>query len=266
MPCSAGASDDKNPANVFDGVGIDQKLDSQLPLEAVFRDETGGMVKLGDYFGRKPVVLALVYYKCPMLCTMVLNDLVRTMRSMKMAAGTDYDVVAVSFDPQEGPDLSARKKTEYVKWYGRPGGDIGWHFLTGSETSIKSLTDAVGFHYKWDNKSKQFVHASGISVITPQGKISQYFYGIQYEPKALTAALERAAGEKIGAVVPHTVAYCFQYDPVTGKYGLIVVRAVKVGGVLAMLGLGAFIYFSARRERTSGSDEISDEPKGAAKA
>jgi protein SCO1/2 len=232
-------------------VGIDQKLDSQVPADLAFRDEQGRTVRLGDYFGSRPVILALVYYKCPMLCTMVLNDLTRGMNGVTtMSAGEQFDVLAVSFDPNETPALAAAKKVQYVRAYRRPRAEEGMHFLTGSPESIKALTQAVGFRYTWDAEHQVFAHASGIIILTPGGKVSRYFFGIDYAPHDLRLSLLEAAEDKIApSATERVLLYCFHYDPRTGRYGLIISRMLRVGGVLTVLLLAGFVAHQARRER-----------------
>jgi protein SCO1/2 len=209
-------------------------------------------VKLGDYFGKshRPIILTLVYYKCPMLCTMVLNELVRTMNGMPaLTAGKDFDVLSVSFDPKETPDLAAAKRTQYLHEYGKRGELGGWHFLVGSEDSIKQLTRAVGFRYAWDPKFQQYAHASGLMILTPEGKVARYFYGVDYVPKDVRLALVEASDNKIGSPVEQIMLYCFHYDPSTGRYSLAVTNLLKVAATITMLALGGFIWINVRRER-----------------
>ena len=233
----------------LDQVGIDQKLGDTIPLDTVFRDESGNEVRLGSLIGPRPIILTLVYYKCPMLCTMVLNDLVRTLRPMEMDIGKDFDILTVSFDPTETSELSNAKKKQYIRELNHPGAEANWHFLTGSPQSIHKLTDAVGFHYTWDEKAKQFAHASGIIILTPQGKIARYFFGIQYAPKDVRLSLVEASGNRVGSVADQVLLYCFHYDPSTGKYGFIVARALHIGGVLTILALGVLLVMLFRHER-----------------
>jgi protein SCO1/2 len=250
-PPEAITSPTTRPA-VLDEVGIDQKLGVQVPGDLVFRDETGRDVKLGDYFGKshRPIILTLVYYKCPMLCTMVLNELVRTMNGMStLTAGKDFDVLSVSFDPKETPDLAAAKRTQYLHEYGKRGELGGWHFLVGSEDSIKQLTRAVGFRYAWDPKFQQYAHASGLMILTPEGKVARYFYGVDYVPKDVRLALVEASDNKIGSPVEQIMLYCFHYDPSTGRYSLAVTNLLKVAATITMLALGGFIWINVRRER-----------------
>jgi protein SCO1/2 len=231
------------------GVGFDQRLDEQVPLDLVFRDEAGQSVKLGDYFHGKPVILVLAYYRCPMLCTLVLNGLVQGMLDMPFDAGKDYEVVTVSFDPRETPAQAAAKKKTYVDRYGRPGAAAGWHFLTGDEASITALTKAVGFRFAYDAKRDEFAHASGILVLTPAGRISRYFYDIKFPGRDLRLGLVEASDHKIGSPVDQVLLFCFHYDPATGKYGPAVMTFVRIGGVLTMLGLIALVAMLFKGER-----------------
>jgi protein SCO1/2 len=229
-------------------VGIDQRLGQQLPLDAIFQDEQGRPVRLGQYFGARPVILVLAYYNCPMLCTQVLGGLVSSLRVLSFDAGKDFDVVAVSFDPRDRPADAAAKKAPYVAEYGRPGAAAGWHFLTGSSASIERLTGAVGFHYKYDESLGQFAHASAITVATPGGKLSHYFYGIEYAPRDLRLALIEASGNRIGSPVDQILLYCFHYDPKVGKYGAVVMNMLRFGGVVAVLILSTFLAVMWRRD------------------
>ena len=230
-------------------VGFDQRLNEQVPLDLPFVDETGKAVKLGDYFGEKPVVLVLAYYRCPMLCTLVLNGLSTAMHELPFAVGKEFNVVTVSFDPRETPELAAKKKKTYVAAYGRPGAAEGWHFLTGKQDAIGRLTDAVGFRYIYDAKQDQYIHTSGIMVLTPHGKISRYFYGIKFPARDLKFGLIEASAEKIGSPTDEVLLYCFHYDPQTGKYSANILAIVRVGGVLTIIGLVGMVWFLVRRER-----------------
>jgi protein SCO1/2 len=229
-------------------IGIDQKLNAQAPLDAVFRDETGHAVRLGQYFGRKPVILAMVYYDCPMLCTQILNGLVSSLKPVTFRAGGQFDVVSVSINPAEGPELAARKKQVYVGRYSRSANPDGWHFLTGPEESIRALTDAVGFRYSYDPKTKLFAHGSAVLVLTPQGRVSRYFYGVEYSPRDLRLGLIEAAQNKIGTPVDHVLLFCYQYDPALGKYTAITMNLVRVGGALTVVILSGFLLLMWRRE------------------
>ena len=233
-------------------VGIEQKLGEQLPLDAELKDENGRLVKLGEYFGKgRPVILALVYYECPMLCNEVLNGLTGSLKGISFEAGKDFDVVAISFDARENekPDLARNKKASYLGRYGRPGSENGWHFLTGKQESIDQVTKAAGFNYEWDEKSNQFPHAGGIMIVTPQGKMSRYLYGIDYAPKDIKFGIMESAENKIGNPADQLLLYCFHYDPATGKYGFAILRAISVGAVATMLGLGAMIFVFWRKSK-----------------
>ncbi len=234
-------------------VAIEQKLNQQVPLDLVFRDEAGRERKLAEFFGRKPIILSLVYYDCPMLCTQVLNGLVASMKVLKFDAGKEFEVVTVSFDPREGPALASEKKVGYLRRYGREGAAAGWHFLTGDQASIDALTDAVGFRYAWDEETKQFAHASAIMILTPEGKVSRYFYGIDYPAKDVRLGLVEASNNRIGSPVDQILLYCFHYDPRTGKYGFAIMSVLRVVGVATFLGLGLLIFVLKRRERLKDS-------------
>jgi protein SCO1/2 len=237
--------------SILKNVGIDQKLGDSIPLDLAFKDEHDNSVQLKDYFGNRPVILVLVYFQCPMLCTMVMNDVLRAMRSMPETAGKDFDVLTVSFDPRDKPPDAMRKKETYLAQYNRPGSEGGWHFLTGEQPSIDALTQAVGFHYVWDPKFQMFAHASGIMVVTPEGKLSRYFFGIDYAPQDLRIALTESANGKVGGLADAVLLYCFCYDPATGKYGLAISRLLKLGGVLILVAVAGFIVMSLWRERRS---------------
>jgi protein SCO1/2 len=230
-------------------VGIDQKLNQSIPLDLTFHDEHGNTVQLGKYFGQKPVVLSLVYYGCPMLCTQVLSGMEASLRNISLNIGEDYNVVTVSIDPSESPNLARVKQELYTGVYGRPGASEGWHFLTGDEANIKKLADAVGFRYAYDADSKQFAHASAIFVLTPEGKLSKYFYGITYPSRDVRLGLVEASEGKIGTPVDAVMLFCYHYDPNTGKYGLLVSRLIRGGGALTVLVLGIAIFMMFRNER-----------------
>jgi protein SCO1/2 len=238
------------PANVrppgLKNVGIEQRLDEQIPPDLTFRDETGKSVQLGDYFGKKPIILNLVYYQCPMLCGEVLSGLESALRVLKFDVGKEFDVLTVSFDPKETPEMAAAKKTEYLKRYGRPGADQGWHFLTGPASSIDVLTKAAGFQYQYDPKTGQFAHSTAIMVLTPEGKISQYYYGVEFAPKDLRLGLIQASDSKIGTVVDQVLLYCYHYNPDTGKYGAVISRVLQLAGGATVLILGTFLIVMFR--------------------
>jgi len=233
-------------------VRIEQKLDQQLPLDLVFRDENGQTVKLGQYFGKKPVVLALVYYDCPMLCTQVLNGMVTSFRVLPFQIGKEFDVVTVSFDPRETSALATAKKNVYVNYLPEKmhaGANEGWHFLTGDQENIAQLTDAVGFRYHYDEATKQFAHGSAIMVTTPEGKLSRYFYGIDYPARDLRLGLIESAANKIGTPVDQLLLYCYHYDPATGRYGAAVMKIMRIAGVATVLAIVAMLFALKPRHR-----------------
>ncbi len=242
--------------NALKTIGIEQKLGNQLPLDTVFTNEDGQSVKLGDYFNKgRPVVLAFVYYECPMLCNEVLNGMTGSLKGMSLEAGKDFDVLAISFDKRENekPDLAKNKKASYVERYGHPGSENGWHFLTGSEESIQAATQAAGFSYKWDEKTGQFAHAGGIMVVTPDGRMSRYFFGIDYAPKDLKFGIMESADEKIGNPAERLLLYCYHYDPASGTYGFAVLRALRIAGVLTILGMAlmGFVFWRKGKKKLS---------------
>lgn len=231
-------------------VRIEQKLDQQLPLDLSFRDETGREVKLGDYFGHKPVVLAFVYYDCPMLCTQVLNGMVTSFRVLPFQMGKEFDVVTISFDPRETPELAQRKKKVYVDYLPekmRANAANGWHFLTGDQANIEKITEAAGFHYRWDDKTQQFAHASAIMLTTPHGKLSRYYYGIEYPARDLRLGLIESSANKIGSPVDQLLLYCYHYDPATGRYGAVVMNIMRVAGVITLVGILAMLLLLKAR-------------------
>ena len=232
-------------------VGYDQRLGERVPLDLEFRDGAGATVRLGDYFGPRPVVLVPAYYQCPMLCTLVLNGLVSALRALSFDVGREFTVVTFSFDPRETPALAAAKKRTLLEGYRRPTADAGWHFLTGDEGSIRALTQAIGFRYAWDEAHQQFAHASGILVLTPDGTIARYFFGVEFPPKDLRLTLVEASAHRLGSVVDALLLFCFHYDPATGRYGRVAVDAVRAGGVLTLLGLATFVVVMLRRERVA---------------
>lgn len=244
------------------GVGIDQRLNAQIPLSLVFRDASGKTVHLSDYFGKKPVILSLVYFNCPMLCTMEENGLLQALKLLKFTAGKEFNVLTVSFDPHDTPEMAANKRRIYLSLYGRRAAATGWHFLTGDETSIRALTDAVGFHYKYNPVTHLFSHAVAVMVLTPQGKLSKYFYGIQYPSEYLRLGLVQASNGQIGTPADALILYCCQYDPATGKYGLVINRALMIGGVITVLCLGILILVMARggrRRHPPAPEQVAEE-------
>jgi protein SCO1/2 len=232
-------------------VRFDQKVGDPIPADAIFRDERGREVRLGEFFGKRPVVLALVYYRCPMLCTLVLNGLVGTLRALEMQPGRDFDVLAVSFDPKDSWQLAAEKKQNYLASYGRPSTEAGWHFLTGDSASIRRLTDAAGFRYSWDEKTDQYAHAAGVMVLTPGGRFSRYLYGIDFPPRDLKFALLEASEGKIGSISDRALLYCFHYDPATGRYSAAAIRLLRIAGALTVFALAGLMLFGRRRSRPS---------------
>jgi protein SCO1/2 len=236
------------PAGVLADIGIDQKLNAPIPMDLMFRDELGRDVRIGEFFHHKPVILSLVYYECPMLCSMTLNGLVKSFRPLSFTVGNEFEVLTVSFDANEKPDLAAAKKSGYVKDYGRPGAASGWHFLTGSADSIHRLTEAVGYRYKWDEYTKQWAHVSAILVLTPDGRVSQYLYGIEFSARDVRLSLVQASQNKIGTIIDRALLYCYHYNPETGRYGLVIMNTVRLAGLATVAALALFIAVNVRRE------------------
>jgi protein SCO1/2 len=238
--------------DVLNTVKIDQRLGQQLPLDATFRDETGKTVKLGDYFGKKPVILSLVYYQCQILCMEDLNGLVGALEMVKLTPGKDFQVVIVSIDPAETPAMAAAKKAFYVKRYGRPETEAGWHFLTGDQSNITALAKATGWGYvrlpQPDGKPPMFAHASSIEVVTPEGRMAQYYLGVEYAPRDLQLGLVEASHNTIGTPVDNILTYCYRYDPKLNRHSLVIARVVQAGCLLTVLGLGSFMLVSFRRD------------------
>jgi protein SCO1/2 len=230
-------------------IGFDQRIDERLPLDVEFVDEQGQRRPLGDFFGTRPVVLAFVYFDCPMLCTQVLSAMTSTFGVLSLDPGTDFEIVVVSFDPREGPALAAEKKALYLARFGRPATASGWHFLTGDQPAIDRLTGAAGFRYTWDDETGQFAHPAGVVVVTPDGRLSRYLFGLEYGPRDLRFAIVEASEGRIGSVVDAVLLYCYHYDPMTGRYGLVVMRVLRIAGVATVIGLGTFIVVMVRRER-----------------
>jgi protein SCO1/2 len=237
------------PALPLKDIGFDQKLGDAVPLDLAFHDEAGKTVHLRDYFGKRPVVLSLVYFNCPMLCGMTTDGLVRSLRALRLSAGTDFDVLSVSFDPRETPEMASEKKGPVMRQYSRAGAADGWHFLTGDKESIDALTKAVGFRYVWDAEQKQFAHATGILVLTPQGRIARYFFGIEYPAKDLRLGLIEASGEKIGNVVDQLLLLCYHYDPKSGRYTAAVTRIVRGAGAATLVAVAGLVVTLLWREK-----------------
>src|SRR5579863_7646700 len=245
---SASAQQISTPG-ILNKVGITQNLNAQIPPDLVFHDESGKSVRIGDFFGRKPIVLSLVYFDCPALCTEVLNGELRTMKAITLDLGKDFDAVTVSFEPKDTPALAKAKRDVYIGQYGRPGAVDHWHFLTGGQQSIDALTNAVGFRYAYDSSIRQYAHAAAVLVLTPGGRIDRYFYGVIYPARDLRLGLVEASEGKIGTLTDHALLYCYQYDPMTGKYGVVVMNVLRVAGGLTVLVLGIFMTLMFLRER-----------------
>jgi protein SCO1/2 len=245
------------PPSILGGVSIVQNLNAQLPLSLTFTDDQGKQVELASYFGRKPAILALVYYQCPMLCSEELNGLTGALQMVDEVPGKDFNVIVVSIDPSEGTDLAAAKKRSYVKRYGHPETAAGWHFMTGTQANIDRLTKAVGFGYVKipgpDGKLTQFAHASAIQIVTPEGKLAQYYMGVEYSPKDLRLGLAEASSNRIGSPVDNILTYCYHYDPQTNKHSLIVARVVQLGGLVTLCSLGSFMFVMFRRDIHAGN-------------
>jgi len=250
----AADSSDKTPVpKDLQGIGIDQHLNAQVPLNAQFLDESGRTVRLGDYLGQRPAILALVYYRCTMLCSYILSGVVSGLRPLSLHPGSDFDVIAISIDPSDRPADAKDQQAHYSRAYSAKAGGAGWHFLTGDEKNIRLVADAVGFHYRYDPKTNMFLHAAGIMVLTPQGKAARYFYGVEFAPKDLELGLVEASANRIGSPADQILLYCYHYDPATGKYGAAVMNLLRVaaGGVLAALAISLFILWrrDLRRDR-----------------
>jgi protein SCO1/2 len=239
--------------NIAKGVGLDQKLNSQVPLDLVFHDETGAVVPLRTYFGDKPVVLSLVYFNCPSLCPMSIRETATSLSRLPLKPGTDYNVLVVSFDPNDTPNDAAKKKAAFAKDFRQAGYAEGFHFLTGSQDSITKLTQAVGWRYRYDTATRQFIHAGGIMVATPEGKLSRYFYGLAYAPQDVRLALVEASQHKIGSPADYITLFCFHYDPATGKYTLAITRLLQVGGCLTVVLLAGFIIMFIRNDKQNNA-------------
>ena len=231
------------------GIGFDQNIDQHIPLDTTFRDESGATVRLADYFGKRPVVMVFAYYDCPMLCTQVIHGLSSALGVLSLAPGKDFEIVTVSFNPRDTPATATAKKAVYLDRYKQPGAGAAWHFLTGDEPSIERLTKAAGFRYAWDEDTKQFAHPSGIIVLTPEGRLAKYLFGIEYGPRDLRFAIVEASAGKVGSIVDSLLLYCYHYDPLMGRYGLVIMRAIRVAGAATVLTLAAFILVMLRRER-----------------
>jgi protein SCO1/2 len=244
---------------VLQKVGVTQHLNEQLPLDAAFVDETGKSVRLGDYFGKRPAILSLVYYNCPMLCSEEMDGLTSALEMVKLTPGKDFDVILVSIDPSETPDIAAKRKAFYLKRYGRPDTAAGWHYLTGQRPAIDAVSNAVGFGYVRvpgpDGRLSQFAHASAIEIVTTNGKLAQYYLGVEYSPKDMLLGLIEASGNKIGSPVANILTYCYHYDPQKNKHSLVIVRVVQLGGMVTVASLGSFMFIMFRRDYKLGRDQ-----------
>jgi protein SCO1/2 len=247
LPLTAKAHNDGRPL-ALQNVALEQKLGERLPLDLQFRDETGKRVRLDDYLGQGPVILAFVYYRCQDLCPLTLDGLLRVLRALSFDAGNEFSVLTVSFDPRDTPALAAAKKNDFIRRYGRPGASGGWHFLTGDETAIRRLTEAAGFRYNQERESDRYAHATGIMLLTPEGRLARYFYGIEFSPRDLRLGLIEASSEKIGSPIDQLLLFCYHYDPAAGKYGLLVANLVRLAGVITVLALGGGILIMLRGE------------------
>jgi protein SCO1/2 len=233
-------------------IGLDQRIGESIPLDLPFTDETGRQVALREYFGKRPVILVMAYYECPMLCTQVLNGLVSAVGILNFEVGREFDVVVVSFNPKEGPGLASQKKAAYLERYARPQSAHGWHFLTGTQASIDGLTRAVGFRYAYDEKIGQYAHGAGLELLTPQGVLSKYFYGIEFSARDIRLGIIEASNERIGTPIDDVLLLCYHYDPATGAYGAAVLTMVRAGGIATILAFAVFLTVSLRRERAAG--------------
>lgn len=247
-------ADQPRPAVIPD-VGIDQHLDAQVPLDLTFRDDTGRLVQLGDYFSTKPVILVFAYYQCPMLCPLVLDGVAKSLRVLSFTAGKEFTVITVSIDPNETPALATAKKEQIVQRYARPGSATGWHFLTGEPAAITQLAQVVGFRYASDKQTGQYAHAAGIVILTPQGRISRYFYGVEFAPRDVRLGLVEAAANQIGSLADQLLLLCYHYDPNSGKYTALTINVLRVAGTMTVLALGALIVLAIRWEKTRSVQE-----------
>ena len=247
-------------------VGFDQRLGEQVPLDLEFRDEEGGAVRLGDLFEDRPVILSLAYYDCPMLCGLSLQGIASSLKTLRFDAGKEFEVITVSFNPQDTPGQARSRKVQSLDLYGRPGAGKGWRFLTGEAKAIRRLTGAVGFRYAWDEEQKQYAHATGIVLLTPAGKIARYFFGVEYAPKDLRLGLVEAADGRIGTLADRLLLLCYRYDPKTGRYSGLALGLVRAGGLATVMALGVLIASTIWRERRRGAvpDAAPDRGRGAA--
>ncbi len=246
--CGLQAADRPNLPPNLNGIGIEQNLNAQIPLDTVFRDENGASVPLRTFFREKPVLLMPVYYRCPMLCSQILSGVVAGLRPLSLKPGRDFEVVAISFDPSDTPAEAMLKRTHYSRSYSRRAGINGWHFLVGSQAAISAVMQAIGFHYRWDPVNKMFIHASGVMVATPEGRVARYLYGVEYEPKDLKLSLVEASHNRIGSAVDRILLFCYHYDPETGKYGAVVLGSLRIGAVFTLIAMAAGMFFLWRHD------------------
>jgi protein SCO1 len=244
-----------NQPEIFKNVGIEQKLGTQLPLKTTFRDQTGASASLQDNLSGKPAVLVFSYLECPMLCPLVLEGLVRSLKPLSLDVGRDFDVFVISIDERDSPETAQKKQLEIINRYGREGSEMGWHFFTGEKSAIEEVTRSAGFTYAWDEASKQYVHASGIFVLTPHGEIARVLYGIDYAPRDLRLALVEAGDGTIGTAIDQLLLYCYHYNPLTGKYGFVIMGALRLAGISTVLAMATFIVTMLRRERRGSHSE-----------
>lgn len=245
------------PPNL-NGIGIEQKLNAQIPLDTAFRNESGTSVPLRTFFHGKPVVLAPVYYRCPMLCSQILSGVVAGLRPLSLKPGRDFEVVAISFDPADTPVEAALKLAHYSRSYSSRAGPNGWHFLVGSQDAITAVMESIGFHYRWDPVNKMFVHASGVMVVTPEGRVARYLYGVEYEPKDLKLSLVEASHNRIGSAVDRILLFCYHYDPTTGKYGAVVINTLKIGAIFLIAVMGVGLFFLWRHDLRTHRDVLEE--------
>lgn len=245
----------------FKGIGIEQKLNAPIPLDTVFRDESGASVPLRTFFGRKPVLLAFVYYRCPMLCSQVLSGVVAGLRPLSLKPGRDFEIVAISFDPADTPAEASAKRAQYSRSYSSKAGTNGWHFLTGTEPSIQAITQAAGFRYRWDPANKIFIHASGVMIATPEGRLARYLYGVEYEPKDLKLGLIESSHNRIGSPVDQILLLCYHYDPKTGKYGAVVMNVLRLAGVLTLIVMGTALFVLWRLDLRKRQNALKEAPR-----
>ena len=260
LTSSANSQEARNAAfQLLDAVRIEQRIGEQVPMGVRLWDSNGEAVRLGDLIQDRPVILSLVYYECPMLCTQVLNGLLASLKALSFDVGSEFDVVTVSFDPKEGPDLAAKKKSSYIESYNRNGAETGWHFLSGDSLSIAQLTQSVGFHFVYQEEVDQFAHGSAVIILTPRGNIAQYHFGIEYAPRDIRLGLVEASNEEVGSIVDQVLLYCFHYDPTVGRYGVTILSVIRIaGGFTALLVVGGIVVLlrSERRPRTPAVEVV----------